>query len=289
MNPREFWESADKVVKKQVIQVGSLRDQPTECSVCTITVSNFQSRDFTIEHAQNHLFSSIISSNSRKLSMTIGESSSRIDRELERAIITMSPGEHSLVTIKIPMLEIPDNITTLSVEIILEEVQRFKPVWEWTLEEKHKVASKYKELGVCLFGSKRHVDAFFMFSRACKILITLEPIDYKDPSTEDVRNLRLILYNNMAECQLSSGNYEHVITLCTKVLSITPDNVKALYRRGLAFGNLKDYEKAVADLKIVLDLEPKNTKALEHYKVFHEHWKKSCKGYENIVKKMFKN
>ena len=173
-------------------------------------------------------------------------------------------------------------------QISSEDENSREPIWKWSVEEKYENALSYKEKGIQFFNSERYVDAFQMFSKACKILITLEPISSSDTQMKDICELRLKLYNNMAECHLRRKNYEHVITLCSKVLLKSPNNVKALYRRGIAYGNLKDFEKAVNDLKIVIALEPRNLKAQEHYKDFSDKLRKSIEGYESIVRKMFK-
>jgi len=45
---------------------------------------------------------------------------------------------------------------------------------------------------------------------------------------------------------------------CTKVLQIEPENVKALYRRGLALINMSDFDQAREDLTETRSLEPGN-------------------------------
>ena len=55
---------------------------------------------------------------------------------------------------------------------------------------------------------------------------------------------------NYSQCQLLLGNYYEVIEQCSQVLQREPDNVKALYRRGIA--NLKAWnpDEAEKDLKV---------------------------------------
>ncbi|XP_003428224.1 FK506-binding protein-like [Nasonia vitripennis] len=281
------WESADKLIKKEIIREGQFSNKPTELSVCTIHVANPQSLDLSIEQMKENLYSDIIDADSKKV-IVIGDACSHVDRYIERAIEMMSLNEHSLITVQFP----PDRTRTetiiLSLEVTLEKVDFHKRIWEWSLEEKYQTALKYKEKGVELFKAKRNVDAFHRFSKACKTLITLEPIEETDETMKNILTLKYVLYNNMAECQLIQENYEHTITLCNKVLSKEEKNVKALYRRGVAYGNIKDYEKSVNDLKIVVSIEPKNKKAQEKFNIFNERWRVSVQGYENIVRKMFK-
>ena len=284
---KSIWESVDKKVKKEIMKEGIFSKKPTELSVCNIYVNNPQLMGLSITKVKEDLHSEIIDEASKKV-IVIGEAVSQVDREIERAIQTMSLQEQSLITVNIEDKDIQP--TVLSLEVTLESTEFYKPVWEWTPEEKYTRALKCKENGVELFKAKRYVDAFYRFSKACKLLITLQPIEeVGDPIIKKIVELKYILYNNMAECQLLRENNEHVITLCNKVLDKDKNNVKALYRRGVAYGGLKDFEKASNDLKNVITLEPKDKKAQEKYNDYNEKWRASVQGYENIVRKMFKS
>jgi len=169
--------------------------------------------------------------------------------------------------------------------------ERHKSIWEWSAEEKYEVALKYKEKGTELFKDSRITDAFRKFSKACKLLITLEPIaDLElDKQLEyNINDLRLALYNNMAICHLKRYNYQHVVSLCTKVLDKDGNNVKALYRRGVAYGSMGDNEKAIADLKVVLTLESNNHSAKEQFDVYNTRLQESIQRNKDMMKRMFK-
>ncbi|EZA62002.1 Peptidyl-prolyl cis-trans isomerase FKBP4 [Ooceraea biroi] len=208
----------------------------------------------------------------------------------------MNVHERSLVTLALPVVEQGDvggELVTVRFEITLSKCERHKPIWEWSAGEKYQVALRYKERGVELFRDSRIVDAFHEFSRACKILITLEPIPDPDLKLEeqlesDIKGLRLALYNNMAMCQLSRKNYEHVVSLCTKVLDRDRNNVKALYRRGMAHGSMRDNEKAVADLKVALILEPSNCAVKEQFNNYNSKLHESIQRRNDMVRRMFK-
>lgn len=49
-------------------------------------------------------------------------------------------------------------------------------------------------------------------------------------------------YNNLALCYLKLKNYELVVSFTNQVLGQDADNVKARYRRALAFKELKNTE-----------------------------------------------
>lgn len=49
---------------------------------------------------------------------------------------------------------------------------------------------------------------------------------------------------NASQAYLKHKQYAKAIELCTKVLKDDPDNVKTLYRRGVAYLNNQDYDLA---------------------------------------------
>ncbi|XP_018301096.1 peptidyl-prolyl cis-trans isomerase FKBP4 [Mycetomoellerius zeteki] len=208
----------------------------------------------------------------------------------------MNINERSLVIIAMPLKQSDESIDNnesviVKFEITLSLCKRHKTVWDWSAEEKYQVALRYKGRGTELFEDSRIIDAFRRFSKACKLLITLEPIaDLKlDKQLEyNINNLRLALYNNMAICQLKRKNYQHVITLCTKVLNKDENNVKALYRRGVAYGNIGDNENATADLKAVLTLESTNHSAKEQFEVYNSRLQESLQRNKDMMRRMFK-
>ncbi|XP_029055855.1 peptidyl-prolyl cis-trans isomerase FKBP62-like [Osmia bicornis bicornis] len=285
----QTWESLDKIVRKDVIKSGHVSKKPTECSKCEISIGTVNVVNASVEDLKKEFKSEILDGSSRK-TLIIGEANCEIDRQIERAIQMMNVLEMSLITLH-PSLEGVDKPITITFETILNKIEPYKPIWEWTPEEKYSIALKYKKMGVHLFKECRYVDAFHRFSKACKILITLEPIHDLELDAKlesDINNLRLVLYNNMAGCQLNRKNYEHTISLCTKVLDKENNNVKALYRRGVAHGNLNDVERAVNDLKIATALEPHNSALKEQFLICNKKLQEANQKFEDMVRKMFK-
>jgi len=292
------WESADKSIRKDVLKPGIFSKKPTECSICNVIIKNISITEASDEDLREEYHTEILDSEGEK-ELVVGDASAEIDRKVERALQMMNMYEESLITLTLPVKRHQYNVngeleTTVRFEIILSKCERHKPIWEWSAEEKYQISSKYKEKGIELFKDSRIVDAFQKFSRACKILITLEPIPDPDLKLEkqlesDIRYLRLILYNNMAMCQLSQKNYEHVVSLCSKVLDRDQNNVKALYRRGMAHGNMMNNEKAVTDLKAALILEPNNCAVKEQFKIYNSKLQESIQRSNEMVKRMFKS
>ncbi|KAL0127908.1 hypothetical protein PUN28_003278 [Cardiocondyla obscurior] len=289
------WESADKSVKKDVLKLVAFSKKPTERSTCTVIVDKINVTGTSKADLKEKYHSVILDSELEK-TIIIGEASSEIDDKVERAICMMNVNEISLVTITIIPKQFDESTLNnesiiVKFEITLTHCKRHKQIWEWTPEEKYDIALRYKGIGTELFKNSRIIDAFHKFSKACKLLITLEPIAglQIDKQLEyNINDLKLALYNNMAICQLKQNNYQHVITLCTKVLEKDGNNVKALYRRGVAYGKMGDNEKATTDLKVVLTLESDNHSAKEQFDVYNNKLQESIQRSNNMMKRMFK-
>ncbi|KAF5177200.1 Tetratricopeptide repeat protein [Thalictrum thalictroides] len=82
---------------------------------------------------------------------------------------------------------------------------------------------------------------------------------YFAPSDEI--QLRSICHSNRAVCFLKQNKYEEAIKECTKALELNAKNVRALIRRGEAHEKLEHFDKAIADMKKILELDPSNDQA----------------------------
>ncbi|XP_044006297.1 peptidyl-prolyl cis-trans isomerase FKBP4-like [Aphidius gifuensis] len=282
--------SSDKSVEKTVIKHGKISNKPQDGSICSLLIEDVQTIPQDIDLQQYH--SEILTGNST-VQLTIDESSSQLDRQIERAIKWMGDNEVALVKIVLPALsdqeECPKN-NQLKFKITLIDHKPVKPIWDWTPQEKFDKALERKETGVELVNKSRTKDAFYKFSKAVKIIISMEPI--KDLNLDDnlnnkINDLRVSLYNNMAMCQLKYNNYDHTIELCNKVLMRDKNNVKALYRRGCAYGAITNVEKALDDFKYAHHIEPQNNAVKSQLLIYQEKWKKAEKETKDIIRKMF--
>lgn len=114
--------------------------------------------------------------------------------------------------------------------------------------------------------------------------------------------VKVMLYLNLAACQLKTKNFRASIDNCTKVhrlrlftdkaLILEPKNVKALYRRGQTFFVNGDYEKAKEDLEAAAKLAPNSMdikKELEQLrKMIQENRSKEKKMFGNLFDKLKK-
>lgn len=284
-----IWESADGTVRKDVLEPGIFSKKATEGAQCRIIVEDIECDYFSIKDINKKVHSKIFDGPSEK-TYVIGEADNEIDRQFERALQMMLVSEKSNIVIKL-VLEGWVTPTVIQAWITMKHIEHHEPIWEWTPKKKCEVALRYKETGVKLFKEERWIDAFYRFSKACKILITLEPIpDLELDKTleSNINSLRLQLYSNIAACHLRRKNYEHAVTLCTKVLDKESNNVKVLYQRGVAYGSLGDIERAQVDLRDALKLEPHNPVIKEKYLVIRQRCQEANQRFDNMVRRMFK-
>nr|XP_057912301.1 tetratricopeptide repeat protein 9A [Doryrhamphus excisus] len=98
----------------------------------------------------------------------------------------------------------------------------------------------------------------------------LAAISKSSPLTEEqkgaMENAELECYNSLAACllQMELVNYERVKEYCLKVLHKEGKNFKALYRSGVAYYHLGDYQKALFYLKESHKQEPSDTNVVRY-------------------------
>lgn len=160
-----------------------------------------------------------------------------------------------------------------------------KPLDKWQL------ACQHKDKGVSLFSAKEYKWAFRHFSLAFKYIVSLEhddpPEDVLNELGIDIRDLKLKCLLNLAACQLQNGTYHHVVANCSRALEIDSENVKALFRRGTAFNQLQEYERAKGDLERAAVLDPKNVAVQKQIELLRERTTKLNKYFATAMKKLF--
>lgn len=104
----------------------------------------------------------------------------------------------------------------------------------------------------CGYSSNRTLH----FSQAVKL------IEYDSSFGEGEKHqaklLKVTCNLNNAACKLKLKDYKEAVKLCTKVLEIESQNVKALYRRAQAYIHLVDLDLAELDIKKALEIDPDN-------------------------------
>ncbi|PAN36313.1 hypothetical protein PAHAL_6G273400 [Panicum hallii] len=219
---------------------------------------------------------------------------------LDRAVLNMKKGEVALVTIppeyafgstesKQDIAVVPPNSTVIY-EVELVSFVKDKESWDLNNEEKIEAAGKKKEEGNTLFKLGKYARASKRYEKAAKY------IEYDSSFSEDEKKqskqLKISCNLNNAACKLKLKDYKQAEKLCTKVLELDSQNVKALYRRVQAYMQLADLELAEADIKKALEIDPDNRDVKLEYKTLKEkikeYNKKDAKFYSNMFAKMTK-
>lgn len=117
----------------------------------------------------------------------------------------------------------------------------------------HKEKSKPQGLAAKLEGNdhfkdSRYEHAIESYTRA---LQTIEEIPEK-----------ATVFSNRAACFYQLRSYEEVVRDCTEALTLVPNHVKSLLRRGLAYDSLEKPKLALQDLQQVLIFEPNTAIAI---------------------------
>ncbi|XP_036062251.1 tetratricopeptide repeat protein 9A [Onychomys torridus] len=93
-----------------------------------------------------------------------------------------------------------------------------------------------------------------------------KPSRLSEEQSKTVEAIEIDCYNSLAACLLQAElvNYERVKEYCLKVLKKEGENFKALYRSGVAFYHLGDYDKALYYLKEARTRQPTDTNVIRY-------------------------
>ncbi|MBV99648.1 FK506-binding protein-like, partial [Eschrichtius robustus] len=164
------------------------------------------------------------------------------------------------------------------IRLTLASFTQGRDSWELEATEKEALAREERARGTELFRAGNPELAARCYGRALRLLLTLPP-----PGSPE----RTVLHANLAACQLLLGQPHLAAQSCDRVLEREPGHLKALYRRGVAQAALGNLEKATADLKKVLAVDPKNRAAQEELGKVIIQGKKQDAGLAQGLRKMF--
>ncbi|XP_047087374.1 70 kDa peptidyl-prolyl isomerase-like [Lolium rigidum] len=280
----------DKKILKKVLKEGEGYERPNEGSVVTVKITG-KLQDGTVFLKKGH-------DEQEPLEFKTDEEA--VIEGLDRAVLNMKKGEIALVTIppeyaygstesKQDLAVIPAN-STLIYEVELVSFVKDKESWDLNNAEKIEAAGVKKEEGNALFKLSKYARASKRYEKAAKF------IEYDTSFSEDEKKLskqlKITCNLNNAACKLKLKDYKQAEKLCTKVLELDSQNVKALYRRSQAYTQLADLELAEIDIKKALEIDPDNRDVKLTYKTLKEKIKeinkKDAKFYSNMFSKMTK-
>lgn len=161
-------------------------------------------------------------------------------------------------------------------------------ITEMNASEKWHKACYHKQKAMDLYSEGNYEFAFKQFGLALKYIISLEhdvPSNKKEEI--DIIGLKHSCYLNLSACQFKHKNFECVVINCSKALTIQANNAKALYRRGVAYMQLQEYEKAKDDLIAAQQLEPDNKAVIKQLQLLKCQVRNLNQFYASVMKKMF--
>uniref|UniRef100_A0A8D8VZB6 FK506-binding protein 59 n=1 Tax=Cacopsylla melanoneura TaxID=428564 RepID=A0A8D8VZB6_9HEMI len=173
--------------------------------------------------------------------------------------------------------------TYLKIEFKLVDITRTASIYEISDEYKLVRAVQHKEKGSQLFKENKLEAAFHRFKTSLRYLIFLN-----DKTLLGADDVYTMVCNNMAMCQMKFNNHHYAIELCNKVSNIDKMNVKALYRRATCYVELKQYDKAYADLTLAQSKESNNPSVKKLMDIVKVQRKQQHEEYKSVVKKMFR-
>lgn len=266
-----IWNSPDGLINKRVFKNGEWGPKPTENCECYIAISNVTKGTIDVEKYNN-------------AAVVIGDIDTAFGRLLDICLQMMHSGELSNVQFN---LDKPVQFT-----LELKSFQSKGLIYEWSAKEKFDLAFHHKTRGVALFNTNVS-DASHHFSKGLKLLASI-PIEIDDPPVEkdgvelrEILKLKVNLYNNLASCYLRAKEFDHVIYLCQKVLAEDRDNEKALYKIGVAYYEVHEFEQANSCIKQLLEIDPDNKPASDKLKMIKVKLDEENLKSKDMVRRMF--
>ncbi|XP_077210967.1 70 kDa peptidyl-prolyl isomerase-like [Tasmannia lanceolata] len=276
--------TGDKKVVKKIVRVGEGYDRPSEGSQVKVRY-NGKLEDGTLFEIKG--------SDEEPFELTCCEE--KILEGLDWAVMTMKRGEIALVTVAPEygfgnvechrdLSVVPAN-ATLFYEVELISFIKDKEFWNMETPDKIEACQKKKDEGNELFKAQEFRRASKKYEKAAKY------VEYDHSFSEEEKiqanTLKISCYLNNASCKLKLGQYIETLRLCTKVLDLDPHNVKALYRRSQSYVRTSEFEKAEADIKKSLSIDPNNRDVKLEYKKLVEKKKEYDKNQARIFATMF--
>mmetsp|Transcript_15977 Transcript_15977/g.65708 ORF Transcript_15977/g.65708 Transcript_15977/m.65708 type:complete len:513 (-) Transcript_15977:1805-3343(-) len=140
----------------------------------------------------------------------------------------------------------------LVAEIELLDFNRPPAVWTLPFDDAISAMKKRKDRGNELFKEGRYDEALGHYDRAETCMTNCQTdLDVQQRTVVD--NIRATCLVNMAACYDKLGNIEEMLAHADKAVSLEPQNVKALFRRGTAHMKLGNLQQALNDVRFAAD------------------------------------
>ena len=159
-----------------------------------------------------------------------------------------------------------------------------KEKWEMTTDEKVKEAETLKAEGNAEYKGGNLETAVAAYTAAIEYLETVET------ESEAAKALAVSCRLNAAQCHIRAKSFDEAAALSKAVLKLDADNVKALYRAGVATSATGCFDEAKEFLTKAAKLDPKNKLVRREYKQLKQRIKeakaKEKSTYGNLFSKV---
>jgi hypothetical protein len=145
-------------------------------------------------------------------------------------------------------------------------------------------ATTLKEQGNTHFSKKELDDAARCYRRGTS---TLKKLNKNNSGDVQVKALLVSMQTNLAMVFFKQEKYRMSCDVAGKALLIDADNVKALYRRAVAFRKTGNYVGAIADLRHAAKLDPKNAAVRKDFAAAKKELENSKKNQRKSLSKAF--
>ena len=179
--------------------------------------------------------------------------------------------------------KIPPKSNLIFTVTLLDFAEKFKNKYDLTDEENLAEGKAYKEKGNKQFTDKVYTLAEYYYMQGSDYLSNIP----EKALTDDIKTLKLQLMTNTCVVMNKQGKYAKAINQATDVLKLYPKNTKALYARGVAYQESKQYEEAKADMKELAELMPSDADIKYRLSVICEAIKQRDQKEKQMYKNMF--
>lgn len=228
----------------------------------------------------------------KDLSFILGEGSEvGLPEGVDRAMRRFCRGEKSIIDLKgrhqtygsspPAEYELPAD-APLQFTIFLKNYEKVPATWEMTTAQKLAGAKEAKERGTAFLQQNKLKLALNKYTRVKEILEFENSLDPEDKKERDA--LILAAYLNMSLTCSKLGDQMSCVKYCDKALEVSPNHVKAMFRKAGAKFALSDVEEALAIYQKIVELEKDNKAAQQQILVCRQ----KIKDVEDADKRRFK-
>ncbi|KAL0238970.1 hypothetical protein PCE1_004661 [Barthelona sp. PCE] len=134
------------------------------------------------------------------------------------------------------------------------------------VEESAKMVSEYKNYGNLFIKAKRFDGAVENYVNCRTLTSEVLKNELTDEQKEAVKLADRGAALNLAFVNLKAGHFGDVKRYCTAVLNEDPENIKAIFRLGLAYRGMGEFDEAVAEFERILTIDPNQVRTANELK-----------------------